>query len=417
MWLYLPTSCRSAPATEASTSDLESPIQRLEASVSWKGKLLSQPSWKRALRTAVWTRPLFGAICEPSTAARGAASWISSLRATRASRSASPASGSGKRIRVISGRRSPASSASASRSGSFSKTSAGTCAWDFATSPSSYEAWVIASRRDCLRRRKAARRIGANGSSCWPTARAQDAESCGNHPGATDSLTGATRQWKTPHGLANNADGGGGEFHKQVTHWQTPATDSFRSRGGDRKDEPGLDRQARCWSTPRTITGGGETALRKQELGRKESGGGDLQSQASIWPTPCANPAPRGRNFTKSDGHAKPHDLTTAVNVWPTPCANDHKSSVTGVITKANARPLREAVSSFPPVLTISTPGATSSPSTPKLNPLFVESLMGLPLGWTGCERLATGSFPSWLRSHTARLEQLLEIEQAARAA
>jgi hypothetical protein len=32
----------------------------------------------------------------------------------------------------------------------------------------------------------------------WPTARAEDSESCGNHPGATDSLTGATRNWPTP---------------------------------------------------------------------------------------------------------------------------------------------------------------------------------------------------------------------------
>ena len=34
------------------------------------------------------------------------------------------------------------------------------------------------------------------------------------------------------------------------------------------------------WPTPRTITGGAESAERKQELGRTESGGGDLQSAA-----------------------------------------------------------------------------------------------------------------------------------------
>lgn len=32
--------------------------------------------------------------------------------------------------------------------------------------------------------------------------------------------------------------------------WQTPATDSFRSRGGDRKDEMGLDQQARSHQVP-----------------------------------------------------------------------------------------------------------------------------------------------------------------------
>jgi len=32
----------------------------------------------------------------------------------------------------------------------------------------------------------------------WPTARKEDGESCGNHPGAVDSLTGAVRCWPTP---------------------------------------------------------------------------------------------------------------------------------------------------------------------------------------------------------------------------
>jgi site-specific DNA-cytosine methylase len=66
-------------------------------------------------------------------------------------------------------------------------------------------------------------------ATTWPTARAEDSESCGNHPGATDSLTGATRLWRTP---------------------DVPGTDSFRSRGGDRKDEMGLDQEARHWQTP-----------------------------------------------------------------------------------------------------------------------------------------------------------------------
>lgn len=44
------------------------------------------------------------------------------------------------------------------------------------------------------------------------------------------------------------------------------------------------------WATPRTVTGGAESADRKKELGRTDSGGGDLQSQAEIsgYPTPNA---------------------------------------------------------------------------------------------------------------------------------
>jgi DNA (cytosine-5)-methyltransferase 1 len=32
--------------------------------------------------------------------------------------------------------------------------------------------------------------------------------------------------------------------------WPTPQVDSFRSRGGERKDEAGLDQMARLWGTP-----------------------------------------------------------------------------------------------------------------------------------------------------------------------
>ena len=65
-------------------------------------------------------------------------------------------------------------------------------------------------------------------TAMWPTARAEDSESAGNHPGATDSLTGAAKLWQTPQ----TPKGGG------------------TSRSGDRIDEPLLDGQARNWPTP-----------------------------------------------------------------------------------------------------------------------------------------------------------------------
>jgi len=66
-------------------------------------------------------------------------------------------------------------------------------------------------------------RIGENECSSWPSLRSEDLECCGNHPGATDSLTGATKQWKTPHGLAGkDCSGVGGEFAKQANQWAMP---------------------------------------------------------------------------------------------------------------------------------------------------------------------------------------------------
>jgi len=101
----------------------------------------------------------------------------------------------------------------------------------------------------------------------------------------TVQLAHQAELWHTPHGMSNRdhkgkvGGCGGGEFAKQAnnwptpvkeqvrastrtpgtggkilseeaTIWQTPATDSFRSRSGDRKDEMGLDQQARFFPTP-----------------------------------------------------------------------------------------------------------------------------------------------------------------------
>jgi len=59
-------------------------------------------------------------------------------------------------------------------------------------------------------------------------------------------------------------------------------------RSGRRTSGTGCGSSGDGWPTPRTLTGGPESAERKQELGRTESGGGDLTSlvQAQNWPTP-----------------------------------------------------------------------------------------------------------------------------------
>jgi hypothetical protein len=79
-----------------------------------------------------------------------------------------------------------------------------------------------------------------------------------NHPGTT--LTDAINMWRTPDTPGTgcgprNRQNSIGQGHQitiaeQAEHWQTPGTDSFRSRGGNRNDEMGLDQQARFFPTP-----------------------------------------------------------------------------------------------------------------------------------------------------------------------
>jgi hypothetical protein len=185
-------------------------------------------------------------------------------------------------------------------------------------------------------------------------------------------LTLQTSNWKTPHGLQGNADGGGGEFHKQVTQWPTP----------------------------RTITGGPEVRETKVLRG---SGAIDLQQAARQWPTA------RSEDAESCGNHPGATDsLTGAARQWPTPVSNDHKSTVTGNIAKRNSRPLRERAGSFRLGPKTSPRGAKSSPETRKLNPLFVEALMGLPPGWTDYTPLASIAFGLWETESCRWLQHLL---------
>jgi DNA (cytosine-5)-methyltransferase 1 len=130
----------------------------------------------------------------------------------------------------------------------------------------------------------------------WPSARGEDSESCGNHPRngsahSGDSLTRVARNWPTVYGQgAGNSGPDGNEFSTMAREWQTPAADSSRSRGLDRRNEMGLDQQARFWPTPT------EDNVNNQ--------GGPSRSREGAFA-----------------------DLTVAVQRWPTAGANDHKGS------------------------------------------------------------------------------------------
>ena len=160
--------------------------------------------------------------------------------------------------------------------------------------------------------RASGRRTSDTGCIGWPTARAEDSESTGAHRGTLDTLTSATR-------LAG-------------------------------------------WPTPRTPTGGPESAARKQELGRTESGGGDLASVAIL-------------------------------SGWPPATTRDWRDGRASDATMdKNARPLNEVVQQHGPTPDPSS-AATESTAGFRLNPLFSLWLMGYnPAAWASCAERVTQS-------------------------
>jgi len=166
---------------------------------------------------------------------------------------------------------------------------------------------------------------------------------------------------------------------------------------------------------------------RRLKLVQRTSGSG---CSSSLWATPRA--AERQQQNSRDDYVALSKQVT---NLWATPAARDYRDGAASQETMSkNARPLNEqAFHHFLPAPTTPTPGDTSSSDGPnshrlwktphgfanqdstgkvsggggefqkqvrkatgkrKLNPLFVEWLMGLPIGWTGLEPVEMQSYP-----------------------
>lgn len=307
MWISIPSTV-SPFAQEVAGSTLESgwQSQALASSVWWRGKPSLAPIWSRRCEKVSWMRRLSGQMPEPSRAADGVASWMASLAASRVSLTPSPDCERAATMSETYGARRGASSSNPAHGGCSSKTSAGcsqalTQTSDPARSAygETYAGWVSRLREDCSRRQRLARRTSESASSfsAWPTPLASDD---GQKVTATSSqrqLLHVAAAWSTPR--ASDGEKGG-------------PNQSFGAGG-----QP-LTSQAAQWPTPRTITGGAESAQRKQELGRTASGGrgsasgGDIVADGPIWP-PRPNDAEGWRRL-----------LAQHPQVEPALCGNAH---------------------------------------------------------------------------------------------
>jgi hypothetical protein len=186
----------------------------------------------------------------------------------------------------------------------------------------------------------------------WPTARSLDG-----------SVNESLETWTARHHRKEVGQATLAEFvhakHKKGDLWSTPRTGATESSRPNNKGGIPLADQAKReqWATPRTPTGGPESAQRKQELGRTTSGGGDLASQAMTqWGSP--------RTGIRGDTHFS------------------YDRGKHNIEEQAGA----------------------SMKGGGKLNPRWVETLMGLPIGWTmpSCIRPVTTAPTSCDSSETA---------------
>lgn len=227
----------------------------------------------------------------------------------------------------------------------------------------------------------------------WPTPTAEDSQDSGARIQGGQTLAQVGKLWQTPQaadamGPGNqprlkmdrdrdpDADGSYRQDLKdQVNFWQTPQTDSFRSRGGDRKNEQGLDQQARLfWSTPRAADAHGSGYQRDHGMKGRERL--SLSGEAKMFPSPQARDYRDGRSNRVDLTHSP--DLNTVIEPYLTPLTGSN--SLSSRQDQANVM-LGDKLSTL----------------RPRLNRLFVEWLMNWPIGWTSFE-LSVMEYFRWRR-------------------
>lgn len=161
--------------------------------------------------------------------------------------------------------------------------------------------------------------------------------------------------------------------------------------------------------------------------------GTTLVDAARNWPTAdsiSGNGGPRSRSEKElraiRDGiqvgkHHRQVNLSDAAALFPTPAARDYRTPNLQPLSKRGGGRKGEQLPNFIAHcflrdLMSSSDGPKSSDTIARLNPLFVEWLMGLPHGWTDSEPLETALFHSWQRTHSAHLHALLERDFYAQA-
>ena len=175
-WLYIPSTVYPF-VPESAASSLASPgllAERIEQCVSWRGMSIRPQRWLRECGTVQFARLLSGLMLKPSIQSLGMASWISSLRATRVSRSVLQENDKEKRTHDICGHTSLGTSVGCDLDTCFVKTSHRISVLGSIKSAQTYEQWVTALRQESSQRLRSAQGTYVNASSLWPTPVASD---------------------------------------------------------------------------------------------------------------------------------------------------------------------------------------------------------------------------------------------------
>ena len=365
MWILTKQLHTSAYVQDTKALDLDSEAfsQICEKSLTWRGKDSLSRTWLQRWKRESWIQHLSSRTLRPSLTESFVDAWTSSLADSRVSHS--------QLLESVKLLKTPDTSSPTSQtelesanlelfsSKTYKESSVARQPTENQFSSMSSEHWkdwVIEQRQEYSQRKKSARLIRESESSSlgWPTARTSDAE------GGRIETEMTEQGFKSKRHRSNQTFGAklrdAVETHEQ--NWATPrasATDPTRPNG---KGGIPLADQVKNWPTATTRDWKDTNATvppsranpSKQTLGQRVAHVG-LQDQA--------NPNTNGKSQES----------------WPTPRAN----KVHPEITEKN----REHLANRKKANLEEDIAGHCGKATGKLNPNWVEHLMGLPAGWT----------------------------------
>ena len=356
MWI-LPKSltCRFAPGTEALTSDCGDASRACGQSLMLRSKPSRASSFLRGWKAGNLMRLRSGLISNHSLGQSFADWWTSSLAATRASHSPPLASDSEAKTRDTSGRLSQAAFDFFSLESASLRTSTGTLPKGSITSCLTWEDWVTEQRGEFSARLNAARLISGSESLSWPTATARDFRDTGDLSGSDYRADGKLRKDVLPRAVDLDRRG----------HYGHPAPASSSTDGSHRES----------WPTPSAMDGQRPSETPQQwetrNAAKKAANPnlGQLHRPLTVavqWATPsCMDtlPARSAQALTRAKENGGCKNLREEVVQWATPEAKNQVGYQMGADGTKWPR--------------------LGSQVSGKLNPRWVETLMGLPVGWT----------------------------------
>jgi hypothetical protein len=358
MWIIPKTLSAFVPDTEGLSLALDEQAWMCEQSLMWRSKPSAAPTWLRRLKKGGWITHLSGRILKPSLHESFVEKFVDSLEDIPANHSVQQGSDKERKIQDTYGHTSSSTSGQLDLFGAFGKMSQDTPRWGYGESCPIWKKKVIEQRSAYSQRKKLALHTKGNECLSWPTAQTSDSN------GAADPTRKAhrtqLRDVETGH-------------LPQGKNWATPQASDHVEGARTAKESNqkclGRDLNQMNWPTPRAGNPGS----------RKPGTGGKILAEEAKknWPTPLeddssnVNPNPKRRGGLVAkvvihNGLQDPEKSNTSgknQESWGTPSASDYKgspgkNSTQKRITKQIKNPQ-------------------------KLNPSWVESLMGLSTGWT----------------------------------